>query len=211
MRELDTLIRSHSPRPTRRVGRSGPARRIGRRTRRVLWTVTGVFLLVVALWSWFAITKVYFPKLDPVPDDVDVVMQVGGASPSTYPEAREFAREHDIPNLVISEPTGIQQRWDSYCAPLEGVEVHCFSPDPSTTRGEAREFALMADDNGWDSAYVLSTGREHVERVRLYVERCWDGTLAVNKPAGNSSFTGHLYQAVYQTAGWVRALKDREC
>ena len=112
---------------------------------------------------------------------------------------------------MISEPTGVQSFWDSYCAPLEGVEVHCFAPDPSTTRGEAQKFARLADDHGWDSAMVLGTGREHVERVRLYFERCWDGELAVNKPSSTRSFTNHLFQAGYQTAGWARAMQERDC
>ena len=170
-----------------------------------------MILVLAALWSWFAVTKIYFPRMDPLPDDVDVLMQVGGAKPSDFPAAREIAQENGIPDLVISEPTGSQALRDKYCAPLDGVEVHCFAPDPSDTQGEAQEFARLAEENGWDSAMVLSTGREHVERVRLYFERCWDGDLSVNKPAGSRSFAGHLFQAGYQTAGWARAMQDREC
>ena len=107
-----------STRRAQRTARSGPARRVGRRTRRIGWSVLAVTLVLAGLWSWFAATKIYFPRLDPVPDDVDVLMQVGGASPADFPAARKMAQDNDIPHLVISEPTGVQSFWDSYCAPL---------------------------------------------------------------------------------------------
>lgn len=173
----------------------------------------GVLLLsfLLCLWGFFALTKIYLPRLDPLPADVDVLMQVGGAAPSDALAARELAQEHGISDLVISDPTGVQRFHDAWCAPLDGVRVHCFAPEPSTTRGEAREFADLAEDNGWESAMVLSTGREHVERVRLYFERCWDGDLSVNRPESPRSVVNHLKQAVYQTAGWGRAMKTLDC
>ncbi|MEY8565657.1 hypothetical protein AALF15_03670 [Corynebacteriaceae bacterium 7-707] len=173
----------------------------------------GVLLLafVLTLWSWFAVTKIYLPSLDPFPADVDVLMQVGGAAPSDVTDARRLAQEHGVTDLVISDPTGVQSFRDSWCAPLEGVKVHCFTPDPSTTRGEAREFARLAEQNHWTSAMVLATGREHVERVRLYVSRCWDGDLSVNRPASSRAPLTHLKQAGYQTAGWGRAMTTLDC
>ncbi|MGO1950357.1 MAG: hypothetical protein ACTH1D_12035 [Mycobacteriaceae bacterium] len=196
---------------SRRISRSRVGSRLGRRGRRVVWSLLAILIVLASLWSWFAVTKIYFPRLDPVPQDADVLFQVGGASPPDFPAARDLAQKEGIPDLVISEPTGNRTLRDSYCGPLEGVEVHCFSPDPSTTRGEAQEFGRLAEDNGWDTAMVLSTGREHVERVRLYVERCWDGDLSVNRPASERSLTNHLYQSAYQTLGWARAMTDREC
>lgn len=181
-----------------------------------------VLVLVVCLWGWFALTKIYLPQLDRLPDpaaasdggddaSVDVLMQVGGAAPSDYPEARRAAQEHGISDLVISDPTGVQRFHDDWCAPLEGVRVHCFAPEPSTTRGEAQEFARLAAENNWGSAMVLATGREHVERVRLYFARCWDGDLSVNRPPSPRSPVAHLKQGFYQTAGWARAMKTLDC
>lgn len=172
-----------------------------------------ILLLVfsLCLWGWFALTKIYLPRLDPLPSDVDVLMQVGGAAPADMLRARELAQDNGIPDLVISDPTGVQRFHDTWCAPLEGVRVHCFAPDPSTTRGEAQEFARLASEHQWASAMVLATGREHVERVRLYFSRCWDGELSVNRPASSRPLLTHVKQAGYQTAGWARAMTTLDC
>ena len=188
--------------------------RSGRRHRsmmRVLAALVTLVVVILAAWAWFLMDKVYAPRTDPLPDDVDVMVQLGGASPPDYDAARAFAQARHIPTLVISDPTGSPRAHDRYCGPLEGGRVSCFAPRPSDTRGEARNFATMAADNGWRSAFVLGTGREHVERVRLYFSRCWDGELAVNRPPGDRPFLTHLKQAVYQTAGWARAEIDRQC
>ncbi|AEK35657.1 hypothetical protein [Corynebacterium variabile] len=181
------------------------------RRRRMLAVPIVLALVVMLAWAWFAVTKLWFPRLDPVPDDVDVIVQLGGAYGQDYMNARQLAVDRGVHDLVISEPTGIPKLHDRYCAPLTGVTVHCFAPDPSTTRGEARGFAALAEENGWHSAYVVGTNREHTARVRLYFERCWDGELAVNRPGSPRSFTEHLYQAGYQTAGWLRAVRNNAC
>lgn len=193
-----------------------PAHRIrtlrpGRRRRVLVRTAVVTVVVLLAGWGLFLVDKVYAPQMDAPPDDVDVMVQLGGAAPPDYDAARSFAGAHHIPALVISEPTGSRWAQDRYCGPLEGVEVICFSPDPSTTRGEAQDFTALATKHGWRSAYVLGTGREHAERVRLYFSRCWDGELAVNKPPGRRPFLTHLKQSVYQTAGWIRAETDRSC
>ncbi|MGP5249666.1 hypothetical protein ACTXLS_09085 [Corynebacterium variabile] len=156
-------------------------------------------------------TKIYFPRLDPVPEDADVLVQVGGIPWKDYQTARDTAQKLGIPDLVLSDPSFGTEVNDHYCGPLEGVRVHCFAPDPSTTRGEARGFAELAEQNDWHSAYVLATGREHVERVRLYFSRCWDGELAVNRPASERSIREHLRQGIYQSAGWARAISYSSC
>lgn len=170
-----------------------------------------MLVVSIGLWGWFAVTKIYLPRLDPVPRDVDVLVQVGGIPWKDYQSARDTAQRLGIPDLVLSDPsTGTTVR-DRYCGPLPGVRVHCFAPAPSTTRGEARGFAALAEENGWHSAYVLATGREHVARARLYFSRCWGGELAVNRPPSGRSVTVHLTQSLYQTAGWAKAMRDRSC
>ena len=180
------------------------------RRRRLLATVATVLVVLVGAWGWFAVTKIYFPRLDPVPEDADVLVQLGGIPPGDYQTARDAAQQLNVPTLVLSNPIGDTVR-ERYCGPLAGVEVICFTPDPSTTRGEARGFTALAAEHGWDSAVVLGTSREHVERVRLYFSRCWDGTLAVNRPASGRSVSEHLRQGFYQSAGWARALTYRSC
>lgn len=184
-----------------------------RRRHRVV-SAAAVVLTLCCLWGGFAVTKIYAPRLDPVPADADVLVQLGGVPWEDYGTARETAQRLGIPDLVLSDPTAPSAGTtvhDRFCGPLDGVRVHCFSPDPSATRGEARAFAALARAQGWHSAYVLGTGREHVERVRLYFSRCWDGELAVNRPASGRSLRTHVSQSWYQTAGWVKAFTDRKC
>lgn len=181
------------------------------RRRRPLAVLTAVLVVLVGAWGWFAATKIYFPRLDQAPENADVLVQVGGIPWKDYQTARDTARRLGIPDLVLSDPSSGTEVHDRYCGPLEGVRVHCFAPDPSTTRGEARGFAELAATNDWHSAYVLSTGREHVERARLYFSRCWGGELAVNRPASGRAVTVHLKQSFYQTAGWIKAMKDSAC
>ncbi|MGP5039525.1 hypothetical protein [Corynebacterium variabile] len=170
-----------------------------------------VFLLVLGgAWTWFAVTRIYAPRLDPVPEDVDVIVQLGGIPGGDYQAARELAEQLGVPDLVLSNPIGrsVQGR---YCGPLAGGTVHCFTPAPSTTRGEAREFAALAYSHGWRSAYVMGTGREHTERVRWYFARCWDGELAVNAPTSSRPVREHVRQGLYQTAGWLKAVTYGGC
>ncbi|MDN6662208.1 hypothetical protein ACTXKQ_03520 [Corynebacterium variabile] len=181
------------------------------RRRRSFTVLAAILVILVGAWSWFAVTKIYFPRLDPAPENADVLVQVGGIPWKDYQTARDTAQRLGIPDLVLSDPSSGTEVTDRYCGPLQGVRVHCFVPDPSTTRGEARGFAELAEQNDWHSAYVLATGREHVERARLYFSRCWDGELAVNRPASGRSVTVHLKQSAYQTAGWIKALRDRAC
>lgn len=181
------------------------------RWRSLLAIPIALALVVILAWAWFAVTTLWLPRLDSPPSDVDVVVQVGGIPTTDYQLARDTAVKLGVHDLVISDPTTSATVHDRYCGPLPGVTVHCFAPDPSTTRGEARGFAALAEANGWKSAYVIATNREHVERVRMYFDRCWDGTLAVNRPSSPRSFTEHLYQAGYQTAGWLRAVRNNGC
>lgn len=161
---------------------------------------------LVVLWGWFAVVKIYAPRLDPIPPNVDVLVQLGGVPFGDYQAARDIAQQRGIPDLVISNPISGTSVTDKYCGPLPGVRVHCFVPDPSTTKGEAQAFAELANTHGWASAFVLATGREHVERVRFYFNRCWGGTLSVNRPASERSLRVHISQSWYQTAGWIRAV-----
>lgn len=181
------------------------------RRRRLTTVLAAILVILVGAWSWFAVTKIYFPRLDPVPDDVDVLVQVGGIPWKDYQTARDTAQRLGIPDLLLSDPSSGTEVHNRYCGPLEGVRVHCFAPDPSTTRGEARAFAELAKQNNWHSAYVLATGREHVERARLYFSRCWDGELAVNRPTSGRPLRTHLSQSWYQTAGWLKAVQDSSC
>ena len=57
-----------------------------------------------------------------------------------------------------------------------GLRLYCLSPDPATTRGEARQFAELAEREGWQSL-VLVTSNYHVRRAGLLLDRCYGGQV----------------------------------
>jgi hypothetical protein len=82
----------------------------------------------------------------------------------------------------------------------EGLRLVCFTPDPATTRGEARRFAELAGRQGWRSL-VLVTSTYHVLRAGLLLERCYDGRVRrVGTPLRND----HSWETGKQLAGeWL--------
>jgi uncharacterized SAM-binding protein YcdF (DUF218 family) len=55
----------------------------------------------------------------------------------------------------------------------KGFSVTCFSPDPDSTRGEARRVADLARERGWKRVLVV-TSRFHVTRARMLFDSCTD-------------------------------------
>jgi uncharacterized SAM-binding protein YcdF (DUF218 family) len=52
-----------------------------------------------------------------------------------------------------------------------GFSVTCFTPDPDSTRGEARKVADLARERDWKRVLVV-TSRFHVTRARMLFDRC---------------------------------------
>jgi uncharacterized SAM-binding protein YcdF (DUF218 family) len=55
----------------------------------------------------------------------------------------------------------------------DGFSVACFTPDPDSTRGEARKVAELAKKHRWKRV-LLVTSRFHVTRARRLFDRCTD-------------------------------------
>ena len=77
------------------------------------------------------------------------------------------------PVLVISY--GPNRPQDCLTGPAN-VQVVCFSPDPDSTQGEARQIAALAIEHHW-SSLIFVTDTAHVFRARFRLERCFDGKL----------------------------------
>jgi uncharacterized SAM-binding protein YcdF (DUF218 family) len=80
--------------------------------------------------------------------------------------------------------------------------VVCFRPDPSTTQGEARAAARLAEQNGWTSMTVVTT-TDQVWRARLRFSRCWAGQLRVVQAP--TSLYVRLKTLPYEMAASVKA------
>jgi uncharacterized SAM-binding protein YcdF (DUF218 family) len=151
-----------------------PRRRGRRRVPRlvILTLVIGVLLLAIGL----ALTARLF--LWPRTDDarhVDAVVVFGARSrPERLPAGLRLIDRGLAPVLVLAS------------APLEHplcrsprrkrLEVICFTPDPFSTRGEARTVGRLAARRGWRSL-VLVTSTWHVTRARMLLRRCFDGEV----------------------------------
>jgi len=132
--------------------------------RLVLAVVAGVAVaLVLALTTRLFV----WPDTDrPARADAIVLFAGGGDRKAT---ALRLARAGYAPVLVVS--TGVPLRY--HCiAPVPGVETICFHPDPSTTQGEARYLAQIAEERHWHRIIVI-VSTPQATRARLRVERCY--------------------------------------
>ena len=143
----------------------------------------GLLRLLVALVAVVAVALVgltyrlfVFPATD-APGRADAVVVFAGGDGERQAEGIRLVREGVAPVLVVSdggEPGSPRAR---VCRERPaGLRLVCFSPDPPTTRGEARRFAALADQEGWRSL-VLVTSTYHVLRAGLLLERCYDGQV----------------------------------
>jgi hypothetical protein len=86
-------------------------------------------------------------------------------------------REGVAPVLVFSDGGRPGSVYDDLCRQrLPGVRVRCLTPKESTTRGEARAFAELADREGWRSVAVV-TSSYHAHRAAMLVGRCYLGAV----------------------------------
>ena len=143
---------------------------------------------------------------------VDAVVAVGGLV-ETAMYAQTLVQQGAAPVLVLSDPYApdVAPEVHQACASRPaGYRIICFTPDPGTTRGEAREVRALATAHGWTRVAVVAP-TFHISRTRLLVERCYPGTLlmlALPEPVPWYSWT---YQYVRQTAGYAKAAAWRSC
>ncbi|HVM52623.1 MAG TPA: ElyC/SanA/YdcF family protein [Acidimicrobiales bacterium] len=161
--------------------------------------------LAMVLAGSFAAHRVVRPPVDPVPIEADAVVVFSGDVSRLEGAA---ALVPDVaPVLVVSAPDP-ELRARLRCGQHRRVEVICVVPDPATTRGEARAFAAVAEERGWDHV-VAVTSRDHLRRARLQLDRCWDGRISAVARGQNR----HLERAVpYEMGAMADALvRTRGC
>lgn len=107
-----------------------------------------------------------------MPAEADAIVVLSGGRVHRLEEGLRLWRLGVAPTLVISD--GLDPVWAEARRLCPEPRVRCFTPDPYSTRGEARWTAAQ----GWDSVVVV-TSTYHVRRTRALFERCFDGRLAV--------------------------------
>lgn len=162
-----------------------------------------VALVALALVIAFAATTArlfVWPSLPPVPAHVDAIVELAGPG-DRDPVTLALARQHLAP--VVIQSTIPKDAGSNTCLPpMDEVTIECFSPDPATTRGEARYIAQRAAAEHWDSI-VLVTTPDHAWRARLRVERCFPGRVYV--VTSSLPTKDWLRQIPYQWAATVKA------
>lgn len=155
----------------------------------------------LVVWILIGLPFFVFPTIDPVPAHADVVLVLGPPVPERVEVAERLLAEHRVDMALVSVP-GNAAEWGvgTLCS---RSDVICFTPDPSTTRGEARALGAEAAKHGWTSA-VVTTMPAHIARARTIVSRCFSGKLAMDADT-ESPYNGIAYQYLYQTAATVKA------
>jgi hypothetical protein len=145
-------------------------------------------------------------------EQVDAVVALGGLLASaTY--AQSLVQDGVAPVLVLSDPYKPEDNLPVHqaCASHPtGYRIICFTPDPSTTRGEARQIRELAVANGWTRVAVVAPVF-HISRARVIVRRCYRGTLLMLQEPAPVSFWSWTYQYIRQTLGYVKVAVLRGC
>jgi uncharacterized SAM-binding protein YcdF (DUF218 family) len=144
------------------------------RWRRIVVVVVGVLL---AAWIVATVRIVFLPVEDD-PGKADAVVVLSGSKHERLDRGLELVREGVAPTLVISggfDPR--QPAANRLCREGgDGFTVACFTPDPDSTKGEARTVAALARKHGWQRV-LLVTSRFHVTRARMLFDRCLDADV----------------------------------
>jgi uncharacterized SAM-binding protein YcdF (DUF218 family) len=176
-----------------------PVRR--RWLRRVLIAAVAV---VVAFAACTARLIVWPPQ--GIPARVDAIVVLAGPG-TRLPVGVQLASEGHAPVLVVSQ--GHLGYGGSCPAPITGVRIICFDPNPADTRGEAEYTEKLAKRYGWHSIAVVSTS-EQATRAQLIVGRCFNGSVYV--VTGSMPWQQVPYQIAYGWAALVKALVlQRSC
>ena len=178
-----------------------------RRLRRVL-----VLVCLMLIAAAVAGVPVYVrPQIDPL-RHADAILILGGPDYERYVYGLELGTQGWARNVVVSNPHGADDPWlTKFCAsPQPWFHLHCFKPDPPTTKGEGRELQRLASQHGWRTIIVV-TLRPHISRARFILDQCFNGELVMVAIPTHLSAPIWAFQYVYQTAGWMRALLQPGC
>src|SRR5206468_1362666 len=102
------------------------------------------------------------PRLEPL-DRVDAVVALDGDRPRRVRRAVELMVDAVAPTLVVVRCEASAPELLDGTVPWEVVS---FEPIPSSTRGEARAVARLAQDRGWRRLAIV-TSTYHVTRTRI--------------------------------------------
>ncbi|GAB3624445.1 hypothetical protein GCM10027418_25300 [Mariniluteicoccus endophyticus] len=183
----------------------------GPRTRRILAAATLAALLAGSAWAALASRYILRPDVDPLQqtDATYVLASSGGVEVIL----QDLYTKLPGRVLVVSTTPELMAMpaYAKLCAAgtSGGREVVCTTPDPLTTRGEARVFAGLARERGWTSVTVVSH-RTHLSRSRMLMERCFPGTVRMHVQESEGR-RAKAVAVLYETGAYVKASVLRGC
>jgi hypothetical protein len=154
--------------------------------------------VAVVIAAVYAVRFVVFPHADPI-GKADLVVVLDAPA-----DGKKFAITREL-EAVNPHSTVLYSADDGGCGRLRGTTAHlvCFTPEPDTTRGEARYAAAYAKAHH-ESSMAVVVRRAQLNRARLRFSRCWNGQLAmVEEPM---SVVSSIAQLPYETLATLKAL-----
>ena len=138
-----------------------------------------IIVLGVLVLAWVGATlRLVFVPVEDAAGTADAVVVLSGSKHERLDRGLELVRDGVAPVLVISGGLDPRQpRANELCREGGvGFSVSCFTPEPDSTRGEARKVGDLARERGWERVLVV-TSRFHVTRARMLFDRCTDANV----------------------------------
>ncbi len=181
------------------------------RRRRILRLGFAIVGLLAVAATVFTYRLFVWPSTNP-PQRADAVVVFAGADGERQAEGARLVADGVAPVLVISD--GGRPGLSKYqlCRDPGTLTVICFSPAQDDSRSEAREFARLAQANGWRSL-ALVTSVTHVRRAELLLTRCHRGPVfTVGTELRNSASYETGLQIAHEWVGLLQAVTtERDC
>lgn len=163
-----------------------------------------MFIAVACLVVTFGAvtTRLFILPTRGAPAHASAIVMFEGLEDDRLPAAVRLAEEQRAPMLVISRG---RDGYGGPCpAPVAGVKLICFDPNPADTRGEAEYFSRLAREYRWTSIIAV-TNREQDTRVRMLLGRCFRGPIyVVTSPV--DSLSGVPLKVAYEWGALLKAL-----
>jgi uncharacterized SAM-binding protein YcdF (DUF218 family) len=154
-----------------RSGDDTPARR--RRLPKSVRIILRTALALIVIFAAATARLLVWPPDQGTPSNASAIVMLAGSG-IRLPVALQLADQHRAPVLVVSQ--GHDGAGGPCPARPPGVQLICFDPVPSTTRGEAEYIGRLAQKYHWTSVIVV-TSRPQAFRAHMLIKRCFAGSV----------------------------------
>lgn len=164
----------------------------------VIWLVIGYFVVVR-------------PRVNRLAHADAVVVLGPYPADGRIDSALHIVDEGYADTLALSAvPAGVASTRRLCTTVLKGRPIICFTPQPATTLGEARQIRDLARRYNWHTLIVV-TSKYHISRARVIVERCFDGEVIMRSSGARIGLGTWAYQYLYQTGAYLKLLFRHDC